>query len=437
MNDDELIRAMRVLAGRTPQVRVDVEEVLRAGRRRRARRAAGGVAVGGLLGVGLVVGTLAWADTTPAPDVVPAPAASTGVPAPDSTSDADDGWTTYPPSPDDGEHALVDHERGTIGLPEDDWVLSAEEQAAVDTAQQYLEIECLSDVGLGDEVEFVGPVPPYDERQRGLGLWTAEDLDRDYDVLVDRGAFWFDFQDDPRHLNDHTYSGVTPVPDDVLHGCYEDAEAAISGLTGDEFAESAWAGGTSGSPDLAVYLGTSFRSEATLRNLEPEERRVARQAREIVVEWEECLAEEGLEAMEAQAMVPAGVLDFEGAYSAEQREIMAALARWESEQEQRREIDEWPPSELGYTAEQTAFLDEPRPRPLLVGDAAERRRVVEVDVRCKQSLGTVQRLADLDATVQLAYIAEYPEYFESRREISVRMLANARDVLDEAGVEMP
>jgi hypothetical protein len=74
---------------------------------------------------------------------------------------------------------------------------------------------------------------------------------------------------------------------------------------------------------------------------------------------------------------------------------------------------------------------------VLVGSAADRAQAVEADVRCKQTLGTVQRLADLDASVQVAYIAANPEYFASRHEIGERMLANATQVLREAGVDVP
>ncbi|WP_278236170.1 hypothetical protein [Isoptericola sp. AK164] len=447
MNDEQLIETMRAMSSSTPAVRVDRERVLARGRRRRTVRAAGIAGAAGMLCTGLVVGALAWQVPDGGPTPVPAPAASTSAPEPESDSSADTAeeptsWETYPASPDDGEHGVVDHEHGTIRLPEDDWVLTAAEQAVVDTAQQYLQIECLTDLGLGDEVEFVGPVPPYDERRRGLGLWSEEDLERDYDVVVDRGAFWFGYQDDDPRLNDTTVSGDDPsVPAARWQGCSDEAESRLRGMSPQQWRESAWSAGTGGRPDLAVYLGTSFRTEETMQNLEPDVRRVARQAREIVVEWEQCIASEGLRATDAQAMVPDGLHDFEAGYTREQRQVRADIAEWVAEREAAAEPQrapaEWPPPELGYSAEETAFLDEPEPLPVLVGTAEERQRVAEVDIRCKQTLGTVQRLADLDAAVQVEYIADNPEYFESRREISRRMLANAQDVLARAGVEMP
>jgi hypothetical protein len=454
MNDDQLIENLRALADRTPEVTVDRDRVLALGHRRRTRRTVAGVGGTGLLCAGLVAGGLAWAGTSSAPRPDPLPAAPEVSTSPSPS--ASPGWEVYPPSPDDGEHAVVDHEAGTIRFPEDDWVLTAREQAVVDTAEQYLHVTCLEDLGYGDEVEFVGAVPVRDERLRGYGLWSREDLALDYDAVIDRGAYWYGWADDPAHLNDTSIPGDNaPVADDPDAGerwqdCADAATERIEGMTHDEFLATGWGRGTStGRPEGTLEL-SGYRTASSRKDLAPSMRKVARQAVAVVEEWEQCLAAEGLEPAEAQALVPDGMLDFEGAYTPEQQEALADLAEVRAAAIDRASteagsdaffVDEESIMEeflaLGYTEDDLAFQDEPAPRPLLVGSAAERARVVEVDVRCKQTLGTVQRLADLDAAVQVRYIADNPAYFESRHEIGDRMLTNANKVLDEAGVVVP
>ncbi|NNU27661.1 hypothetical protein [Isoptericola sediminis] len=393
MNDDQLIETMRGMAADIPTVGVDRERVLVRGRRRRAARAVGVTGAAGMLCAGMVGAALAWPVPGGGPTPAPAPAASTSAPEPSSDPSPDPSgdaaqeptsWETYPASPDDGEHAVVDYSAGTIRLPEDDWRLTAQEQAVVETARQYLMVQCLTEAGLGDEVEFVGPVPAYDARQRGLGLWSSQDLDGDYDALAARDTLGVGIPDGP---NDTSVPGEgLSEAESAWEDCHGESQAVLTGPDAVELESTG-----SGEPALAADLGTSYRTEEARQGLDPARRQVARQAREIVVEWEDCLAAEGLTAMDVSAMVPDGVVD----------------------------------------------LDESSGEPTLVGTAEERRQVAEVDVRCKQTLGTVQRLADLDAAVQVEDIAAHPEHFEVLRELTAEMLANAEDVLEEAGVEMP
>lgn len=67
----------------------------------------------------------------------------------------------------------------------------------------------------------------------------------------------------------------------------------------------------------------------------------------------------------------------------------------------------------------------------------EQRRVAAIDVGCKDELGTVQRIADLQAQEDAAYVRRGAEYLERRHAAEEKALAAARAYLDEAEVEMP
>ncbi|WP_277207387.1 hypothetical protein [Isoptericola croceus] len=447
MTDEQLVERMRSLAEAAPAISVDREKVLAAGRRRRTLRAAGVTGGVGVLCTGLVVGALAWAGPLLEGPVEPLPASS-GEPTADP-SEADDplpddasgpqSWDVHPPSPDDGEHAVVDYEAGTIWLPMDDWAADPEQQAVIDTAERYLHIECLTEAGYGDEVEFVGMEEPLGFRYRGLGLWTDADVDAGYQAAVDRGAYWFDIDGVGEPVNDVSIEGDNGFgqPGEDWGRCSEWATEQLSGLTEAERLATAQAQGTeSGTGDYAVDVLTP-RGVPDPAFDDPQ---VAAHGPAIIEEWDECLvAEGGRPDREAQALTPDGVLDLMGGYTAEQLEIMESV--WAHEraiiEENDGALGRWDPAEIGYTAEDLTFLDEPRPRPVSVGGAVEERRIAEADVRCKQELGIVQRLADLDAAAQVKYIADNPEYFASRKEYDSTMLARAVEVLTDAGVDVP
>lgn len=445
MTDDQLVEQMKILAARTPQITVDRERVLAAGRRRRTLRAAGITGGVGVLCTGVVVGALAWGGPLLDPDPEPLPASSdepTSEPTDASVEDEDgpESWEIYPPSPDDGEHAVVDYETGTIWLPVDDWSADPEQRAVIDTAEQYLHIECLADAGYGDEVEFVGMEEPLGFRYRGLGLWSDADLEADYQTAVDRGVYWFGYEGVSEPVNDVSIKGDngSGQPGEDWGRCSDWASEQLSGLTEAERLATDQAQGTdSGTPEYAVDAVTSARAAQGSAHDDP---RVAEHGPQILEEWDACLVAEGVEPdREAQALVPAEVVDPMGGYTDEQLEIMEKV--WQHEQAMAEENDgamgDWDPADLGYTEEDLAFMDEASPRPVSLQDPDEEQRIVEADVRCKQELGIVQQLADLDAAVQVQYIADNPEYFTSRKEYDSTMLANAVEVLTDAGVDVP
>ncbi len=442
MTDEQLVEQMKALVSLTPEVVVDREKVLAAGRRRRAVRAVGVTGGAGVLCTGLVVGALAWGGPLldAAPEPLPASSDEPTEPAPTESPDVTESWESYPPSPDDGEHAVVDDEAGTIWLPVDDWSADPEQQAVIDTAVQYLHIECLAEAGYGDEVEFVGMEEPLGFRYRGLGLWSDADLEADYQTAVDRGVYWFGYEGVSEPVNDVSIEGDNEFgqPGEDWGLCGDRATERLSGLTEAETLATGYGRGTdSGPPDYAVDAVTSARD---VPGHSPEDPRVAEHGPQILEEWDACLVAEGIEPdREAQALVPAEVVDPMGGYTDEQLEIMEKV--WQHEQAMAEENDgvvgDWDPADLGYTEEDLAFMDETSPRPVTLLDPTQERRVVEADVRCKQELGIVQRLADLDAAVQVQYIADNPEYFTSRKEYDSTMLAHAVEVLTDAGVDVP
>lgn len=67
----------------------------------------------------------------------------------------------------------------------------------------------------------------------------------------------------------------------------------------------------------------------------------------------------------------------------------------------------------------------------------EQVRVGLLDVACKEQLGVVRRLAEIDTEQQLAYIERARPYLEALRPVQQDALAKARAYLTEAGVEIP
>lgn len=66
----------------------------------------------------------------------------------------------------------------------------------------------------------------------------------------------------------------------------------------------------------------------------------------------------------------------------------------------------------------------------------EQVRVGLLDVACKEQLGVVRRLAEIDTEQQLAYIERARPYLEALRPVQQDALAKARAYLTEAGVEV-
>jgi len=67
----------------------------------------------------------------------------------------------------------------------------------------------------------------------------------------------------------------------------------------------------------------------------------------------------------------------------------------------------------------------------------EQVRIGLIDIDCKESTNLRQRLADIDAVLQQAYLDSAPEYVAAYRATVDAALAASRAYLSEAGIEMP
>ena len=64
-------------------------------------------------------------------------------------------------------------------------------------------------------------------------------------------------------------------------------------------------------------------------------------------------------------------------------------------------------------------------------------RIGLIDIDCKESTNLRQRLADIDAVNQQAYLDSAPEYVSAYRATVAAALAASRAYLAEAGIDMP
>lgn len=172
MSDDFPAR-LRALADQAlPAAPIDPEIALDVARRRtrrtRALRVAASMAaatvVTGLVAVpGFVnVGSSFMAAAPRA--VEPAPSTPTAIPEPAETPAQE-----LP-------RAIVDEAAGTITTPIDEWSLSPQEHAEMDTAREVFIARCLTDAGYGDLFELVGPVPAENQDGVNFGLWRHQTL---------------------------------------------------------------------------------------------------------------------------------------------------------------------------------------------------------------------------------------------------------------------
>ncbi|MFC7880253.1 hypothetical protein [Isoptericola sp. NPDC057391] len=67
----------------------------------------------------------------------------------------------------------------------------------------------------------------------------------------------------------------------------------------------------------------------------------------------------------------------------------------------------------------------------------EQFRIATIDLGCKDELGTAQRLADVGAEEEAAYIARGRDYLQDRHAVEQQTLAAAEEYLDGVGVSMP
>lgn len=67
----------------------------------------------------------------------------------------------------------------------------------------------------------------------------------------------------------------------------------------------------------------------------------------------------------------------------------------------------------------------------------EQLRIATIDLGCKDELGTVQRLADVGAREEAAYIARAGDYLRDRHAVEQEVLTTARAYLEDEGIAMP
>ena len=78
-----------------------------------------------------------------------------------------------------------------------------------------------------------------------------------------------------------------------------------------------------------------------------------------------------------------------------------------------------------------------QPRGVEQLDLAEQVRIGLIDIDCKEATNFRQRLADIDAVIQQAFIDAHPDYVASVRATRDRTVAAATAYLVAAGIEVP
>jgi hypothetical protein len=322
----------------------------------------------------------------------------------------DVAWQPYPASPVDGRHAVVDYTSGTVRLPQDDHGLDPAQERVVQTADDYLMVQCLTAKGYGDQVAFVGPayVPDLDDHQSTYGLWSdADAANGDYSVLVARGYFEYGWagQGGNDTRNDGANSSGQEGQD--FGDCLLSVAEALRGMTQAEWTQTPWYQGTaSGIPTTAIEHGHQAWLDASLDPAAVTGDLIAQEVLGIVHEWEQCITTAGLTPSPHFILVPDGVFD------------------------------------ANDPAFQPANRDNDTPRytpdapPAVQLSPQQAHDVAAIDVRCKQQVGVVQRIGDIDAAITADHISANPDYWASIQEISARMLANAQTILAEAHVTM-
>lgn len=356
---DEFLARLRAAATETPPVHVDRGSVLRAGRRRRVERVAGGVGMTGLLLAGTVT---AYASLGPAEPQTPAgPSVSTSrspqatqAPSPDATSPSPEATDVPFDKPYEvvvvaGE-AEVDAAAGRVRLPFGDVFLTADDYDVIAAAQDAFLDPCFEDAGYG---EYYSP---------GEGLMRVDSPARHAREAEPYGPWR------SSDVRDHGYAAALtmwgPPPDEESSGLpfTEEMAAASRGCyramieAGLEYeAETAAAGAPLGLPSL-------FET--------PE-------GATIIAEWEQCLGDNDV--------APRG-------------DDMSVLI----------------PAEVW-----NASLD-------------EQVRIGLVDAQCKDDVDLVQRLADVEAAYQLAYLERGRAWVDEYTALQQRTLRAAEAYLEQA-----
>ncbi len=341
--DDDFVEHLRRVARRTPPLRVDAEQVLRAGRRRRRTRAAG---VSALATVAVVATVAGGSVLLPGPGR-PWPAAPpAGAPA---SSEAE-------PSP----HVVLDAAAVTVTTPLDAWVLSGQELAITQAALSHHVDTCMAARGRDGYAEaareIVVPVVPADGYAT-FGLWDPEQAGEDAYAPRPEPFDVYAGEDSPG-------TGVDHAGDDegaTSRACYAEADRA----------------------GLLLDLADVDAAAPAPAGLDPVE--LTEDGKDVIRAWEECLADRGVE-------------------------------------------DPDPEEAGGFP---------------LVPDAVEgagpvdRARISAVDLACKDELGTVAAVADIEAREQNAYVERAREHLTLRRDLEQEVLARAVAHLEAHGITVP
>jgi len=341
--NEEFVARIRAAATDTPSVRIDRAHVLRAGRRRRAGRVVGGVGLTGLLMAGTVTAVASLGPS--GPQAPAAPSTDAASPSPRATDVPVD--EPYGPVEVVAGAADVDTETGVIRLPvEANW-LTADEWDVVGTAQDVFLDGCFETAGYGEyfspgDAPFLQDMAARHAREtERYGVW------READVRVNGYGGAMAQWGGPE---DEVLDGL-PFTEDMAaasRGCYR--AMLDAGLSWEPATVTA---------DAPLGLPPVYEM--------PE-------ARPVIDEWAECLADAGVAPPRDadSVLVPGDVWD----------------ASFDEE------------VEIGL-----------------------------VDVACKAQVDLVQRLADVEAAYQLAYLERGREWVEEYAALQQRTLRAAEAYL--------
>jgi hypothetical protein len=240
----------------------------------------------------------------------------------------------------DDVRAQLNYADGTVTYPLDDYALNAAEALDVERANAVLVHGCMVDFGLDfpradDEWWRFPPTP-----DRLFGLWSPE------------VAELYGYGLPPRDEELAELEAAQPESWwNTYRGCLESTDQLpiLTALRGD--------------PNNPSVVDRGWRESVT-------NTQGSAALQELKAEWVECIAEEGLVAVEGPLLVP----------------------------------------ELPESVE-------------------EQLRIALVDVTCKESLGTMQRLADVLAQYQAAYIDGHESELNDYRDRALAVLDEARQVL--------
>lgn len=335
-HDDDFVAHLQAMARDTPAVRVDDQQVLRAGRRRRVARRTG-VAVLALAAVATSAAGL-HAVLPGSGDGRPTPAAGEPGAAPTQDQERPAG-------------VVFDPAAGTVVSPLDAWDWTPQENAIQYAALEHFRTTCLAEAGVpgyeGVAEQITVPVIP-DDGFESYGLWDESQLDGPgYSPRPDPADLA------PRSAYDDTSTDGSDL--DQALACLEQADEA--GLVFDE--------------NLIEDQGPPIPDRTE-------------ESQAIAEDWAECVRAAGVETRAGEEGFP-GLL---------------------------------PTVPADATPDQLA-------------------QIAEVDLGCKDQLGSVEALAALAGEWQDEYIASAQGRLTQIRDAQAPVLAAAEAYLDEHGIPVP